>query len=169
MSYHFPSITLRREQHDNRAKAGIFALGAAFGAVLFFFLDPVTGRRRRKLTADQAAAKTRRSWRRGGRAGRAAAAEASGLAQKLQHRHEEPKELDDVTLARKVETEIFREPHVPKGQINVSAQEGVVQLRGELPSPDLIEELIEKTRKVQGVRGVDSRLHLPGTEAPSRE
>jgi osmotically-inducible protein OsmY len=161
---------LRRRRDTTKAeKATIFGLGAATGAALLFFIDPIAGRRRRKLAADQAAGKARRSWRRGGRAGRDATAEAHGLAQRLRHRHEEPKDFDDVTLARKVETEIFRDAHVPKGRINVNAREGVIELRGELDSADLIEELVEKTRRVQGVRGVENLLHVPGTPAPMHQ
>src|SRR4051812_41049928 len=37
---------------------------------------------------------------------------------------------DDVTLARKVETEIFRAPDAPKGQVSVDVQAGVAYLRG---------------------------------------
>src|SRR5438067_279296 len=37
-----------------------------------------------------------------------------------------PKDLDDVGLARKVETVIFRDEAVPKGKIDVNAADGVV-------------------------------------------
>ena len=86
---------------------------------------------------------------------------------KATHLREEPKEFDDVTLARKVETKIFRSPAVPKGRINVNAVDGVVYLRGELPSTRMIDELIAETRRVQGVSDVRSLLHLPGERAPS--
>ena len=72
---------------------------------------------------------------------------------------------DDTTLARKVETEIFRDPEVPKGQINVNAEDGVVILRGEVDRPELIRDLEEMTRNVKGVKGVENLLHAPGTEA----
>ena len=78
----------------------------------------------------------------------------------------EPKEYDDASLKDKVESELFREEHEVKGAININAQEGVVQLRGEVPSQDLIDVLVHKTEKIQGVRGVESLLHTPGTEAP---
>ena len=51
--------------------------------------------------------------------------------------------------------------------MNVS--EGVVQLRGEVANPELLTDLVEKTRKVQGVRDVESLLHLPGAPAPMHE
>lgn len=77
-----------------------------------------------------------------------------------------PKQYDDWTLKAKVESELFRDEHEVKGAVNVNAQEGVVQLRGQLPSQDLIEALVERTRKIHGVRDVENLLHTPGTEAP---
>ena len=77
-----------------------------------------------------------------------------------------PKQYDDATLKNKVETELYRDEHEIKGAINVNAQEGVVQLRGELPSQDLIDTLVERTKKIHGVREVENLLHTPGTEAP---
>ena len=74
-------------------------------------------------------------------------------------------DLDDTTLAHKVETEIFRDADVPKGQINVNAEDGVVILRGEVERSELIKDLEEKTRSVRGVKGVENLLHLPGVEA----
>src|SRR5207237_9447459 len=41
---------------------------------------------------------------------------------------------------------------MPKGQIDVNVQQGVVQLRGEVPNSDMLNDLVEKTRRVQGVR-----------------
>jgi osmotically-inducible protein OsmY len=73
-----------------------------------------------------------------------------------------------VTLARKVESEIFRGADVPKGRINVNVEDGVVYLRGELEQPDLIEDLGVQARKVQGVLAVENLLHVPGEEAPTK-
>jgi osmotically-inducible protein OsmY len=50
---------------------------------------------------------------------------------------------------------------VPKGKINVSVVDGVVELRGEADTPDMVDELVKKARKVQGVRDVENLLHLP--------
>ena len=76
------------------------------------------------------------------------------------------KQYDDATLKDKVESELFRDEHEVKGAISVNAQQGIVQLRGELPSQDLIDALVERTRQIHGVREVESLLHLTGTEAP---
>ena len=77
-----------------------------------------------------------------------------------------PKQYDDATLKDKVESELFRDEHEVKGSISVNAQRGIVQLRGELPSQDLIDALVVRTRQIHGVKDVESLLHLPGTEAP---
>jgi osmotically-inducible protein OsmY len=77
-----------------------------------------------------------------------------------------PKSYDDWTLKAKVESELFREEHDVKGAVNVNAQEGVVQLRGQLPSRDLIDALVDRTRKIHGVKDVENLLHTPGTPAP---
>ena len=70
----------------------------------------------------------------------------------MAHRKEADKpQPDDVTLARKVETEIFRDAEVPKGQININAENGKVVLRGEVEKPSMIKDLEKRTRKVQGV------------------
>ena len=128
----------------------------ALGAALSYFFDPENGKRRRKVTADRVAALLRRH---GGRLMKGTGSQAHALKQKATHLREEPKpQPDDVTLARKVETEIFRGADVPKGKINVNAENGKVVLRGEVDSPEMIEDLVSKARKVQGVQDVESLL-----------
>jgi osmotically-inducible protein OsmY len=140
---------------------------AALGAALAYFFDPDNGKRRRKVTIDRLAGSARRYGR---RLGRGVASEAYGLKQKATHLQEEPKpQPDDVTLARKVESEIFRAPEVPKGKINVNAENGVIVLRGEAETPEMIEDLADRAREVQGVRDVENLLHVPGALPPSRE
>jgi osmotically-inducible protein OsmY len=144
---------------------GAFVLAGAIGAAIAYFFDPDNGRRRRKIAVD----KFGRYSRQAGRGAQGAAAKAEGVKQKATHRQEEPKpQPDDATLARKVETEIFRGADVPKGQINVNAEDGVVYLRGEVEKPDMIEDLGAKARSVQGVLGVENLLHVPGEEARAK-
>jgi hypothetical protein len=142
--------------------------GAAGGAALFYFLDPDSGKRRRSMATDRTAATFRRAGRKGEQVVRATGAQAYGLQQKATHLQEEPKDYDDTTLARKVETEIFRDADAPKGSVNVDAVDGVVTLRGEVDDPDLIKGLEKVARKVQGVRDVENLLHMKGTPAPTR-
>jgi osmotically-inducible protein OsmY len=76
---------------------------------------------------------------------------------------------DDATLTRKVESELARLDGVPKEKISVNSAEGVVQLRGEADSQELIDTLAERARTVKGVRDVENLLHLPGAEAPMHQ
>jgi osmotically-inducible protein OsmY len=131
----------------------------ALGAALSYFFDPENGRRRRKVAADRLGALVRRH---GKRAIKGSVAKTQALKQRATHLREEQKpQPDDVTLARKVETEIFRDADVPKGNININAENGKIVLRGEVESPELIEDLVTKARKVQGVEEVESLLHTP--------
>ena len=79
-----------------------------------------------------------------------------------------PKALDDVSITRKVETEIFRDPDVPKGAIDVNTADGVVWIRGEAKTPEMINELERRTNEIPEVKQVENLLHLPKTPAPSR-
>jgi osmotically-inducible protein OsmY len=146
----------------------LLALGALFGVALAYLFDPQNGRRRRAMLRDRSAAFARRRAREAARTARGVAAEAQGVSQKVQHL-QEPKDYGDATLAQKVQSEIFRDVDVPKGQIDVNAEDGIVVLRGEVERPELMEDLVERTRKVRGVRDVQNLLHLPGTPAPTNE
>jgi osmotically-inducible protein OsmY len=127
----------------------------ALGAALAYFFDPQNGRARRKDAI-------KRIVRLGQQRGR--------LAAKATQLREGPRpQPDDVTLARKVESEIFRDADVPKGQINVNAENGKIVLRGEVDSPELIDDLVVRARKVQGVQDVENLLHTPGQPAPMHD
>ena len=145
----------------------LLGIGAAAAALTYFF-DPQNGTRRRNVARDRVLAFFRQGSRTAGRAGRSVVSEAYGMKQKALHVKEKAKpEPDDVTLARKVETEIFRDAEVPKGNINVNAEGGKVFLRGEVRDPSMIEDLEKAARNVQGVREVENLLHAPGTPAPT--
>jgi hypothetical protein len=79
-----------------------------------------------------------------------------------------PKPLDDGTIARKVESAIFRTRQVSKGKVDVNVAEGVVWLRGEVRTPELVRRTEERAASVPEVRSVENLLHLPKTPAPSR-
>src|SRR5215210_314549 len=79
-----------------------------------------------------------------------------------------PKPIGDPAIARKVESAIFRDDEVPKGDINVNVVDGVAFLRGEAKTPEMIKSLEEQAKAVPEVVGVENLLHLPGTPAPTR-
>jgi hypothetical protein len=94
---------------------------------------------------------------------------AAGIVREARGGGSTPKPgMDDVTLARKVETEIFRPRGAPKGSVDVNVVEGVVYLRGEVKRPAQIKSLEAQTRAIPEVRGVENLLHLPKTPSPTR-
>jgi hyperosmotically inducible protein len=146
-----------------------FVAGFCCGAAACYFLDPQMGRTRRAKSKDEIAGFIRSSLRDARRTGRAIGAQAYGLTRKLTHpRLEHPEPVDDTELAHRVMSEIFRDPAVPKGAISINAQEGVVQLRGQLDTRAQIELVEAAVRKVAGVRGVDKFLHTPDTLPPNK-
>ncbi len=148
----------------------LFTLGAAMGAALAYFFDPETGNRRRSMTRDRVLAFFRRTGHQAGQAGQAAKSQAYGVTQKAVHLKDRTKEEpDDAMLSHKVETELFRDADVPKGDINVNAENGVVYLRGQVADEGLAETLGKSARKIQGVREVENLLHTPGTPAPTKQ
>lgn len=56
------------------------------------------------------------------------------------------------------QTELFRPADVPKGSISVNVNDGVVELRGELPDQGKIDELGSTARKIDGVKDVRNLL-----------
>ena len=101
--------------------------------------------------------------------GRGAANQGMALGKRFANRNPQPKDgMDDVTLARKVETEIFRPQGAPKGKVDVNAVEGVVWLRGEVKNQAQSKKIETQVRAIPEVRGVENLLHLPKTPAPSR-
>jgi osmotically-inducible protein OsmY len=126
------------------------------GALLAYLFDPQSGSSRRAEARQRIPAMLRRT---SAKAGQAASSQATAVKAKTMHRKETEKpQPDDVTLARKVETEIFRDADVPKGNINVNAENGKVVLRCVVEEPSLIEDLEQRTKKVQGVREVENLL-----------
>ena len=114
------------------------AAGLGLGALVAFFLDPQNGRRRRHVARGRTRSKLTPS-----------------------------KSYDDVTLARKVESEIFRDPDAPKGRVSVNTESGVVFLRGAVDARH-VHELGEAASRVDGVERVENLLHTPGQPPPGR-
>jgi BON domain-containing protein len=67
---------------------------------------------------------------------------------------------EDATLLDRVRSELFRDPALPKGRINVGAANGVVELRGAV-EPALIEDIGIRVAAVEGVVRVENLLHAP--------
>jgi hyperosmotically inducible periplasmic protein len=144
----------------------LFLAAAMGGAALAYYLDPRSGRRRRHLARDKAVHYARQGGRRGRRLVRHASSDAYGMGRRFASRlpHMQPG-FDDAPLVDRVESIVFRDREIPKGQININAERAIVFLRGEVARPELLEELEARVRKVRGVRGVENKLHVTEEKA----
>jgi hypothetical protein len=175
MTVNAPRVWLGRQRAGRRSHAarGLWmpataVVAASLGALLEYFLDPGGGRRRRHTARDQALSRLRRTERRTARRARRAESDALGVFRRtLNARRGPAAPVEDVTLAHKVESELFRRARVPKGQIDVNAEEGVVFLRGIVEHREDIARATTVARQLAGVCGVENLLHLPGTPAPA--
>jgi osmotically-inducible protein OsmY len=147
------------------SKVTTFVAGAGFGAAAAYFFDQQSGNRRRKVAADKAGRFTRE----GAGSVTGAAQAAEGVAAKAQQKATggDSAPGDDNTLKNKVETEIFRDADAPKGSVDVTVVNGIVELRGQVNDPSQSEALELKTRMVSGVKDVRNLLHLPGETPPN--
>jgi osmotically-inducible protein OsmY len=135
--------------------------------VLAYFASPRQGRRRRKMAVQRTAGGARHAVRAGRRTARHAVSELRGAGQRALHpQSRQSPPADDITLAHKVETEIFRPADAPKGTVNVNAVDGVVFLRGVAQTPEQIRDLERQVQSIPGVKKVENLLHVPGTPAP---
>ena len=163
------TVTLRAVAAPQREQLPFYLAAAVGGVAVLYFLDPSSGRRRRHTVRDRASAIGRHGLRRARKVAHHASSDTYGLGQRLVHRlPRAAQDLDDATLVDKVESIVFRDRDVPKGEININAENGVVFLRGQVDRPELVETLEARVRKVGGVRDVKNLLHTPGSPPPKR-
>lgn len=65
---------------------------------------------------------------------------------------------DDEAIASRIRTEVFGRPDLQTGRIVIDVVRGVAFLRGEMKDGHAIEEIIDRTRSVPGVRGVHNLI-----------
>jgi osmotically-inducible protein OsmY len=163
---------------DAMSNMTTFLAGAGFGAAVTYFLDPRSGGERRHVARDKAGqvassapvqTVAQTAAQQAQTVGRTAAQQAQEVAAKAKQAATggDSDPGDDNTLKAKVETEIFRDADAPKGNVDVTVVNGVVELRGQVDDPSQSEALELKTRMVSGVREVRNMLHLPGETAPN--
>jgi osmotically-inducible protein OsmY len=148
-----------------------FILGASAGAAAAWFLDPNDGARRRNVVRDKSLKFVRKGAAEAQSRAQYAAGQAQGAVQRAtpSDRPEAGERLNDQGLKAKVESEIFRGIDVDTGRVAVSVEDAVVYLRGEVPSPEVISQLGDAARRVEGVRDVENMLHGPGEPAPMQQ
>src|SRR3954467_2788622 len=142
-----------------------FTLGLAAGAAAVHFLG---GRDRRNAIRDQAMSKASTAASAVQSQASHVANQAKGAAQTVTPSGTRLEQPDDVTLARKVETEIFRAADAPKGSVSAVVQAGIATLRGDAGEEGL-PRLGEAGGHVPGIQGVQNLLHTPDAPTPAAE
>jgi len=163
------ALPKERQRRERRARILAFAGGVAVGALAAFLLDPLLGRTRRARLADQAAASGRDALEGAERLGRRMASDFEGRVQAARYGTEGYDATNDVTLARKVESELLGRPDVPKGSVIVSVEQGRVVLRGRVDRPELRDDLTRLVLATDGVDEVENLVHLPGESSETTE
>lgn len=143
-------------------------LALAAGYLAGYFLDPQYGRGRRIKFSAQAGGNFRKAMHRLTRMENMVTSRANGMRQRMMHRKSEFHPANDAALTQKVETELYRNPDIPKDKLNINTQNGVVVVRGEVPTPQVRKLIENKVHDISGVGEVQSLLHLPGEEAPNK-
>jgi hypothetical protein len=139
-------------------------------ATVMYFVDPDRGKRRRNMLRDRALARWRRMGRGLARMWRGAAAETYGVSHRIVHLVPKSTDItDDETLRQRIESQLFRDRHIPKGHLNITCEHGMVILRGQLDDPSDIARIEDRVRRMTGVRGIQNLLHPIGTPAPNKE
>ena len=144
-----------------------FAAGAAVGAGIAYFYDPRQGAARRNKLVDMTAARLRRTAREVEREARYRGGQLEGMAYRAQHPMPEHVDVDDATLKDRIESEVFG-PDFPRGDVNLTVVDAVVEVRGQVQRPEDIDEVVRRIEAVPGVVSVKSMLHLPKTPAPNK-
>ncbi len=160
---------VRSGERGGGMRPGAVLLAGLGGAALVYLFEPDAGRRHRALLRDKTVTIWRRGQRRGRRLIRRSTHTVRGRWGRMTRPGHSDEPVDSVTLTQRVESEVFRDPSIPKGRINVNAENGVIELRGQLDSPEQIEHIEALVRRVPGVLDVANLMHLPGTPAPNKE
>ncbi len=142
--------------------------GAAAGAVAVYFLDPQRGRARRAQFAEWSGARLHRARRALDQIRVRTGSNAAAFPQRMVSLRSDPRLVDDLTLRDRVESEVFRNPDLPKGQINIEVESAVVTVRGQVDNAFLIATVEKAILEVPGVSGVENLLHVSGTPAPNK-
>lgn len=159
-----------RQRQRNQDGAFVWGMltGLAVGVGGMFILDPQSGRRRRALARDQivhfghvmddlvsVGIPRRIDY-------------LSGFAEGVRHRTmarlgrtEEIFPDDDQFITDRVRSIVFRDPQIPKGEINLNTVDRVVYLRGHVDDERMVREIEARVRRVEGVRDVVNVINRP--------
>jgi hypothetical protein len=167
--FHKQTAAARRRLSRRRGPGRLAVLsGALAGAAAAYFFDPERGRARRAQAIDWSGARLRRGWHAVNRLAARTGSNASAFPQRMVSLRSSPRPADDLTLRDRVESEVFRDADLPKGQINIDVESSVVTIRGQVDNAFQIANVEKAVLNVPGVGGVENLLHVSGTPAPNK-
>jgi len=142
-----PNDPQQKPDNDSNGKLGIgwrtvgfflgLLVGGALGAAALYFFDAEKGEERRQSIIGAAGSLT-----------------GGGADDMAEH---------DQMVTGRVETELFRDASIPKGQISINTVDGVVYLRGTANSQEQIDTVERRIKGIEGVEAVINLLRLPAT------
>ncbi len=146
----------------------LMLIGAAGGAAAMYYADPDRGRTRRAQATDQLGAAVRDGLETAEQQIDYRAGQAKGVVAERVDTGD--RDYDDRTLEHKIESEVLGHvDDLASGEVVVIAEDGHVTLRGPVPTQSRIDEIVRRTRDLDGVRSVTNQLHLPGEPAEPSE
>lgn len=145
----------------------LIKLATAFvaGAAVMFYLDPLTGRRRRALARDRGVAATHDLGRFARAKSKRAADRMRGVLAETRSRISAAP-IDDEQLHDRIRARLGHLTH-RAGSVEVDVHRGHVVLKGHLP-PAEVDGLVDAITAMRGVESVDNRL-LTGGEGIAKE
>lgn len=156
------NLAPQKQQKKSGSRFWSVASGAVVGAVAMFFLDPRGGNRRRAMVRDKVAhagnVVSDTVPQKVGSVSNMAKGVQQAASSRVGGSHASD---DDKTVTDRVMSEVFRDPQLPKGEVNVNTVDHVVYLRGHIEDPTKVEEIEERTRQVPGVKDVINLINRP--------
>lgn len=160
-------IMMKPEPKSRLRRAAPFLGAGAAGAALAYAFDPDRGKGRRAKARDMIAGRVRRTVRATEQKSRYLAGKASGIrhraAEGIARDNGDSEYVDDVTLADKIRSQALGGRWDAK-RVIINVEDGVVALRGEVDTPDDIKRIERVVSEMPGVMGVESLLHIKGSE-----
>lgn len=131
----------------------------ALGAAIAFFFDQRLGKGRRHQLRDRLLRLLRRAGRLLAGKTKFYAGHARGAAAEARSTVLPPDvPTDDATVKQRIMSDALRGVPGAASDVQVSVENGVVRLFGTVPEQNLADDLVDRVRKVPGVRGVEPEL-----------
>jgi osmotically-inducible protein OsmY len=146
-----------------------FVKGAALGAAAAYLFDPDSGDGRRARLRDQAGALVRQTRERADELSQHAGNVMEGKRHELGGAGNPDPAMDDATVADRIRSEVLGRSDVQTDGVVVNVENGVAQLRGQAPTAETVEDIVDRTQGVTGVIDVENMMHLPDAPAPNKQ